>query len=210
MGEHTPKTADREQLLTIPWRTLAEAGRVPLLLIRHGRTAANASKRLAGRLDDPLDELGLAQAAALGRRLAELPRAGLYTSPLSRARQTAAALGRAEVIEALAEMDHGELEGVTGEVVRARYPEVLRAWASDPADAPIPGGETLRQCRDRTMAALDAIAARHRPGPPVLVVGHKMALGSVVLTARGQPLKDIHALPWENTGWVLLGWPRGR
>ena len=207
MDEHTPKTADREAGLTIPWRALAGEGRIPLLLIRHGRTAANAAGRLAGRLDEPLDALGRTQAAALARRLSDLPRSGVYTSPLLRARQTAAALGEPEVIADLSELDHGELEGLSGGALRRRYPELLRAWLRDPSDVPLPGGETLRQCRDRAAAAVAEIAARHPPGPPVLIVGHKLALGAVLLTARGQPLSAILELRWENTEVVLLGWP---
>ncbi len=207
MDEHTPKTSDRRAGLTIPWRALAGDGQIPLLLIRHGRTAANASGRLAGRLDEPLDALGRAQATALAQRLSGLPRAGLYTSPLLRARQTAAALGDAEVIPGLSELDHGELEGLSGRELRRRYPALLRAWSRDPSDVPIPGGETLRQCRDRAAAALAALAARHRPGPPALIVGHKLALGAVLLTARGQPLSAILELRWENAEAILLGWP---
>jgi len=188
------------------WREVADGGRLPVLLVRHGRTAANARRRLAGRLDDPLDATGRAQALALAERLASLPRAGLYASTLLRARQTAEALGAPVLDPELQEMDHGELEGMEGADVAVRYPEVLEAWGNDPTDALIPGGETLRQCRDRTLTALTRLVASHQPGPPIVVVGHKLSLGSVLLTVRGEPMRRIHSLPWDNTGTYLLAW----
>ena len=67
-----------------------------LILVRHGRTAWNREERFRGRADVPLDAVGLAQAEATGKRVATQwqPQA-LYASPLSRAIQTAEAIGRA-------------------------------------------------------------------------------------------------------------------
>jgi len=208
MPHHTPIAVVESVDPLSSWREVAASGNLPLLLIRHGRTASNARRRLAGRLDDPLDDEGIVQARALAERLSALPRAALYASPLLRARQTAEAIGAPYLDADLQEMDHGDLEGMAGADVAARYPEVLAAWGRDPSDALIPGGETLRQCRDRTLAALGRIVSAHRPGPPIVVVGHKLSLGSVLLTARGEPLKGIHSLDWANTGIYLLSWAR--
>ena len=91
-----------------------------LIVVRHGRTEANASGLLLGRrLDPALDDLGRRQAAALGRRAAR--RARVVSSPLRRTRETAEAFGRpVEVDERWIELDYGELDGTPLRDVPAR------------------------------------------------------------------------------------------
>ena len=191
------------------WQPLAEAGRVPLLLIRHGRTAANLERRFVGKSDVPLDEVGLRQAELLARRLRDLPRAALYCSPLSRARQTAAALGPPQPVEGLQELDQGAFEGHRGEAMMAAYPEIFEGWLSDPTHVRIPGGETLGECRDRAMSALIAVLEAHVPGPPVLVVAHQMVLATLILSAQGRPLRLVREVKQGNTAVNLMSWGPG-
>ena len=83
------------------------------LLLRHGRTAANASRRLLGRMDVPLDELGRRQAEALGRSSWCRQATRVVSSPLRRARDTAAALGRPVTVdERWTEIDYGIYDGL--------------------------------------------------------------------------------------------------
>lgn len=82
-----------------------------LVLVRHGRTAANATHRLQGRLDLPLDAVGAAQVAELAKWVGPVDR--VVSSPLLRARQTAAAFAAAyEVDERWTELDYGTLDGM--------------------------------------------------------------------------------------------------
>ncbi len=90
-----------------------------LVLVRHGRTAANAQGLLQGRLDLPLDELGHAQAAELAKALGRPSR--VVSSPLRRSRQTAEALGvEVELDERWTELDYGDLDGLPVELDRVR------------------------------------------------------------------------------------------
>src|SRR4051812_26388074 len=87
-----------------------------ILLVRHGETAWNRDGRYQGRTDIPLSETGQAQVAALGRRLASLPIAVAYASPLSRAKTTAEAILAGRPIglsldAGLVEISHGGWEG---------------------------------------------------------------------------------------------------
>ena len=66
-----------------------------ILLARHGRTADNAEGRILGRRDPPLDPAGREEAAALAAAVAAASLAALWTSPLRRARETAAIVGEA-------------------------------------------------------------------------------------------------------------------
>jgi broad specificity phosphatase PhoE len=151
-----------------------------LTLVRHGETSANIDGVWHGSTDSALTERGVLQAARVAAFLADSFRdaAALYTSPLQRARLTAApiaeALGLAVRVDAdLGEYDLGAWEGV-------RYVDLLkvhRFWEEirrDPHFAPR-GGESPRRVADRFLGALRRIAAQH-PGERVLVVTHGGAL----------------------------------
>ena len=138
----------------IPWQSLAEAGEIPLLLVRHGRTKANVEKRFVGRTDVPLDAHGRGEAALWAARMKAENRAGLYASPLLRARQTAEALGSAIPLDSLQELDQGNLEGKRFEDLDPALLPFFESWRKDPTNAVIPGGESLGQCRDRVLLGL--------------------------------------------------------
>ncbi len=125
-----------------------------LILVRHGRTEANASGLLLGRrLDPPLDDLGRRQAQAVAAALSAEAR--VVTSPLRRTRETAEALGRpVEVDERWIELDYGELDGTP---LREVPRDVWSGWQADPSWAP-PGGESLTGLGARIRAACDALA----------------------------------------------------
>ena len=150
-----------------------------LVLVRHGQTDANARGLLLGRLDVDLDEVGRAQAAALA---AALPTPDLVvTSPLARARQTAAAFGaEVQVDEAWIELDYGEWDGVpAGDVP----PEAWAAWREDAAFAP-PGGESLAALTARVHAAVDGLAA-DADERRIVVVSHVSPLKAAAGWALG-------------------------
>ena len=187
---------------------VAEAGETPLLLVRHGRTRANKERRFVGRMDVPLDEAGHHQAELLARRLRALPRAALYASPLARARQTAEALGEPELVQELMELDQGDFEGLPAAEVVPAHPEIFSAWASDPTDVRVPGGETLRELAGRVLPALEVLGQRHGPGAPVVVVSHQMVLAVTVLSALGLPFRFLRHVSQPNTALTLVGWSR--
>ncbi len=147
-----------------------------LIVVRHGRTEANASGLLLGqRLDPGLDDLGHRQATALA---AVLPAgARVVCSPLRRTRETAAALGRpVEVDDRWIELDYGDLDGVA---LRDVPTDVWAAWRADPSLAP-GGGESLADLGTRVRSACaDLVEAAAEAD--VVVVTHvspvKAALG---------------------------------
>jgi len=152
-----------------------------LLLVRHGQIAANTARIWHGSTDSPLTDHGQVEAQRTAEHLARtrpLARV-LYTSPLLRTRQTAAAIGSKLGLEAivepgLAEYGIGDLEGTS-------YADLLHVHGffkriiADHDFAP-PGGESPRQVMARTTAALSRIAGAHR-GEEVVIVSHGAALG---------------------------------
>ena len=161
-----------------------------IVVVRHGRTDHNASGKLLGRIDAPLDDTGIEQARRLAAAVGPVDR--VISSPLLRTRQTADAFGLAvEVDDAWIELDYGEFDGLPLADVP---PEVWAQWRADPGFAP-PGGETLRALGERVGAALDRLAADVRPGE-----------GSTVIVTHVSPVKA--AVAWalgagEETSWKL-------
>lgn len=190
-------------------RPLADAGFVPLVLIRHGQTASNRERRFVGRMDVPLNETGRKQATALATRLAGMPRQALYSSHLSRAVETARCLGEPTTLEDLQELNQGDWEGRPGHEVMAEFPEFFAQWVKDPAALRVPGGETLAECQQRAVLALEELLSAHRPGDPVVVVSHQMVIHTVVLNALGLPLRQLRKLKQGNTAINLMGYRDG-
>jgi len=126
-----------------------------LIFIRHGRTHGNAHGLLQGRVDNPLDALGIRQADAIAAALTDLRRPRVISSSLARARQTASALGLpVEVDDRFIELDYGSLDGVP---IRDIEPEIWRRWRGDPDFVP-GGGESLAALQARVARACVELA----------------------------------------------------
>jgi broad specificity phosphatase PhoE len=156
-------------------------------LIRHGETAWNLDQVFRGRADIPLSERGQQQAQLLGQALAERPVAAVYSSPLSRARETAAPLAEElglEVLvdERLVDMSFGEWEGLSVTDVEQRWPELHEVWTRTPAAFSAPGGETLSAVLARSRAAFEEISERH---PVAAIVSHRVICKLLLCHALG-------------------------
>jgi broad specificity phosphatase PhoE len=152
-----------------------------LTIVRHGRTEANRSGLLLGRLDVDLDELGCQQAAALAAAVGPVDR--VISSPLARTRATAAAFGRpVETDERWIELDYGTLDGTPLAEVSA---DLWVRWRSDLDFAP-PGGESLRSLGQRIRAACDDLA-QAATDAHVVVVTHVSPIKAAVAWAIGVP-----------------------
>jgi broad specificity phosphatase PhoE len=184
------------------------AGALPVLLVRHARTADNAARILVGRRDVPLDAEGERQAEAVCARLAPLGFAARYSSPLARARHTIRALGPATVLEALVEVDHGALEGLREAALAAAHADLLDRWRRDPATTRLPGGESLGEAVARAHTAILAACGQHGPPAPVLFCGHQLVLAGFCCAVLGAPLACWPKYACANTGITLLarGW----
>lgn len=147
-----------------------------LTLLRHGRTTANAGGLLQGRVDNELDGFGRIQAGAAADAIGPVDR--IISSPLRRARQTAAAFGEPEIDDRWVELDYGEWDGRPIDEVA---PGTWEAWRSD-LDLRPPGGETLRELGARVHAALDELSVGD---DHVLVVTHVSPIKSAVAWALG-------------------------
>jgi probable phosphoglycerate mutase len=161
-----------------------------ILLIRHGQTEWNRVERFRGQADVPLNETGLAQAEATGRRVAQTWRpVAIYSSPLSRAVKTAEAVARhfdlsVQIHPALADIDYGDWQGLTPDEARQRWPEEIDNWYNHPERARIPNGETLTELRQRAMRTVGELIANHADDTIVLV-GHTVINRVILLGMLG-------------------------
>jgi broad specificity phosphatase PhoE len=180
-----------------------------LVLVRHGESAANAAGELLGRRESPLTERGRGQVTALAGVLAARPIARVVTSPLGRARDTAAALGlgpAVEVDERWIEVDYGELEGRRLSDVPA---DVWRRWRVDPSFRP-PGGETLEEVGARVRAACDELFAAPGQGArgegDVVVVSHVSPIKAAVAWSLGAADGIAWRLQLATASITRVGW----
>lgn len=152
-----------------------------LIFVRHGRTKANASGLLQGRVDNPLDEVGRLQAQAIAAGLGELRDPLVLSSPLRRARETAEALGLAvQLDERFIELDYGTFDEVP---VRDVAADVWARWRSDPHFVP-GGGESLAALQQRVEDACQAYAEQ-AVERDVVVFSHVSPIKAAVAWALG-------------------------
>lgn len=198
-----------------------------IYLVRHGQTTANAQQVIQGpRIDASLSELGQRQASSLGDALAQSPLQAVYTSPLTRARQTAEAVVRrhgargggaeasaslaVQVVPELYEMDYGRFIGQEYDSIRAEMDQVLDAWRLGFVDQPFPGGESalLAQHRIRPFAARLLGAAQEERD--VAVVAHGRINRVLLATVTGAGLQRLEEFPQSNASITELEVRQGR
>jgi probable phosphomutase (TIGR03848 family) len=178
-----------------------------VLLVRHGRTAANASGVLAGRAAGVgLDEVGRAQAAGVAERLAAVPLVAVVSSPLLRCRQTARAIvarqagaPAAPVERGLTEADYGMWQG---RAIRDLSREAL--WSvvqAQPSAAVFPGGEAMAAMQDRAVEAVRrhdrSLEAEFGPEAVWAAVSHADIIKSVLAHAQGLPFDRFQRIAVE-------------
>jgi len=170
-----------------------------VLLLRHGRTTANATGGLAGRLPVELDDTGRGQAQRVGERLRKLPLAAVVTSPLIRCRQTLElALPEfvPEVDEGLIECGYGDWEGRPLKELAAEplWPVVQQ----HPSAAVFPNGEAMAAMSARAVATIRRWDARvtetHGPEALWLACSHGDVIKAIVADAMGLHLDEFQRL----------------
>jgi alpha-ribazole phosphatase len=158
-------------------------------LVRHGEPAASAHGRCYGSLDVPLSAEGEQQARRLAAAFSAVPLSAVYTSPRTRAVDTAAAIAAVRGLEpvalpALRELDFGELEGRAYDDIAAERPDLYRRWMEAPTTVTFPGGEGYADLRARTVSALAELRRRHGDAA-VAVVAHGGVLRAALADALG-------------------------
>ncbi|WP_416405006.1 histidine phosphatase family protein [Arthrobacter sp. LFS091] len=191
-----------------------------VILVRHGRTTANASGLLAGRAPGvSLDAIGRDQAAVTGDRLASVPLVGVVSSPLERCRQTAELIIDRQAIKpyspiepALTECDYGQWQG--RRLSELATEDLWQVVQSQPSAAVFPGGESMAAMQARSVAAIRrhdaAFEAEHGPESVWVAVSHGDVIKSILADALGMHLDLFQRLSVDpaSVSIVRYGSPR--
>ena len=160
-----------------------------ILLVRHGQTRSNITSYYMGWSDEDLDELGYAQVRSLSSRLASLPVASVYTSPLRRAYTTATFLAQPhnlelQVLDDLIEIKLGDWQGLHMDEIKQRWPELWNQTRVDPSEITMPNGESLRQVTERALRAFQTVVATNQ-GKHAIIVTHDALVRVIVAHVLG-------------------------
>ncbi len=178
-----------------------------VFLVRHGETVSNQERRWQGHQDGMLSETGRTQAVRLGASLPTLD--ALYSSPLTRAADTANAIASQQSLDVtlepgLKEIGFGAWEGMTKPEIAEKYPDEYEDFRNGSDAARGGTGETFAGVRRRMAASMDNIIGRH-PGENVGVVSHGGATRAWVTEILGIPYENRNRLSiLDNTGYARV------
>lgn len=193
-----------------------------LYIIRHGETQWNREGRLQGQTDIPLNEKGRAVAQAAARGMREIPFDLAFTSPLSRARETAEIILQDRKVPVIPDRRIEEINFGSMEGCRARDPDgrivepFFRTFFENPSCyVPPEGGESIRQLCERTGNFLDELKTREDlKDKTVLAATHGAASRGLLLHITGKPVSEfwgkgvpkncsVSVAELENGEWIL-------
>ena len=174
-----------------------------IYLARHGQTDWNLEGRTQGGTDIPLNATGRQQAQQLKARLTGVPIDAVYSSTLTRSRETAEIVhGQAPVtsLPGLGERRFGKFEGrLTSDPVSG--PELQRRqWSPDDS---LDGGESLNALRERVRATIDTIRKQHTSGS-ILIVGHSYTNRLILTVILGLTIEQMQSFDQANDELYLI------
>lgn len=181
-------------------------------LVRHGQTEWNRTGRFQGRSDVPLNDQGKEQVQALGSALKNTTFTAIYTSPLSRAMETAESIGayhpEIPIIqeEGFVEMELADFDGMEARKWMAEHESFAKSWRDNPGTVrmPGPGGECLLEVQERALAALEKISRSHPSGSTLLICSHNFVILSLLCKAKGISLDEFRQLKQDTAAYSVI------
>ena len=186
-------------------------------LVRHGETAWNKEEIFRGRTDISLNEIGFREAELVGDYLKGKDIHVIYSSPLSRAMETARSIAqvfnlKVQPLEGIIDMSFGKWEGLPLKEVQTRDGELYRQWREEPHLVTLPGGESLDEVRVRAMAALEEVIRYHK-GMNIVLVSHRvinkviicgiLGIGNSHFWQIGQGIAAVNLIQYKEGKYIL-------
>lgn len=169
-----------------------------ILLVRHGETDWNVQKKIQGSTDIPLNENGRKQAEKLAETLFERKEsiAGIYTSKLKRAAQTAGIIAEnlqkeCIAIPGLEEINFGLWEGLTWEQVEEKFPKEYEAWRENRRYQRPPRGESYQNLLERVLPALQKLVEEQKEEGDMVVVTHSADIMTLMSFLKDTPFHEM-------------------
>jgi probable phosphoglycerate mutase len=191
-----------------------------IIAIRHGETAWNVDTRIQGQLDVELNDTGLWQAQRVAQALRDESIAAIYASDLSRAFQTASAIGAVTGLQpvptpALRERHFGMFQTRTWAEIETTWPDQAKLWRQRVPNWAPEGGESLITVHERISQCVDQLAQAHM-GEQIVLVAHGGIMDVLYRWATGQSIQAprtwslgnaiINRVLWTPQGLSLVGW----
>jgi len=180
-----------------------------ILLVRHGETDNIAQRRYPGAQDVSLNARGRAQAAALAGTLQGTKLDAVFTSPSQRTRESAGPLVSQrdldlQIIPEVAEMNFGQLGGMSLEEAAQAFPEVLKRWLDNPFEVALPEGEPFLDFVGRVRRVRRQLT-RDWANRTIVVVTHGGIIAVWRCLEEGRPWSDFwRSIPAPGTGiWLI-------
>jgi len=174
-----------------------------IIFVRHGETEWNRIERYRGRIDVPLNSVGVWQAKTTAKFVNENWRpTAIYSSPLSRALSTAQEIANiaglsVEKNPGLYDTNYGEWQGLTPAEALSKWPDLSDRWRQAPHTVTLPSGESLSQVQDRAMATIRDLSACHS-GETFVVVSHTDVIRLILMGMLGVSIERFRHLRQDN------------
>lgn len=174
-----------------------------IYLIRHGEIESNVQKIYAGTSEESLNQNGERQVRLLSSRLEGKGITRIYTSPLTRAVETAEILSQKLEVPVIIEKELreillGPLDGLSHTQLITQYPEVWKIWNETPTELRLEGMEPLEAVQQRILSVFKKWCLSHNDGTTVAAVTHLAVLRCVLLYYQGRPLNDYRKIEISN------------
>ena len=180
-----------------------------IYLVRHGETLANREGILQGWSNNPLDDTGRKQAAALVTRASRVPLDAIYTSDLIRTRETAAPLAEARgleptVLPGLREISFGKWDGHHLKEIQEKDPDTLRDIFLKPGQVDLEAEEDLAASQERAWETFTGLAEGMDPDGTILCVSHGGLIRLLVCRILGLSIDNMWRMSLANTAFVQV------
>ncbi|MEJ2739393.1 MAG: histidine phosphatase family protein [Dehalococcoidia bacterium] len=174
-----------------------------IILIRHGQTESNRTGYYMGHSGEDLNETGYSQVQRLSAKLAELPIASIYTSPLRRTLSTASVIAQPHKLEPIPVNDlienyPGDWQGLNKDEILRKWPDLFQRWLTDPTAVTLPNGEKFEEVAERAIHAFDIIL-QNDESKYVIIVTHEIVVKVLVIYALGAPSSIYRRFTIDNT-----------
>ena len=168
-------------------------------LVRHGETEWNKLGRFQGQYDTQLNAAGVEQARVIALAARDWDITAICASPLTRTMQVASEIGQAlglpvSTHDGLKELALGELEGVTGDQMRAGWPHVYDTWNAFPERVAMPGGESLAALEERSWQAVLELQETFSHEDNLAIISHNFTIRAICGKLLGVPLANFHRM----------------
>ncbi|NIM98607.1 MAG: hypothetical protein GTO24_11170, partial [candidate division Zixibacteria bacterium] len=166
-----------------------------------------------GTTDVPLNETGRKEAQLVAEALKYVSIQAVYSSPLTRAKETAEAIAHVhgldvDVLDGLKDISFGDWQGVAHNAVRERYPDLYRRWLEEPQKVTFPGGESLKTSQSRVVAAVENVIPKH-PEDDIVLVSHRVINRALICGLVGIDLSRFWQIGQDTAAINVLTWKKG-